>query len=429
MLGIAWFAGRHRGTKANQHYGLFAEPHFKWLVVLLVLIWMATYVSGVTESGLTFGSRLVRASAAAGIPVVIVVLAEQVLRVHSVADFLLGMCILILVPLMTIATSLADRTLVRQGQQERVLALVGGEEADRLLRDHSKSPERQSQLVGLIAPEKLLPTEEQPAPLEDMVLANKATLIVLSREAQGLEPIVAQAVRLHSRGVRIRTLSLFYDEWLGKLPISELERIALLFDINEIHRPVYARVKRFLDVVLALAGCLLLVVLLPIVWLLDLLGNPGPLFYRQARVGKNGEEFTILKFRTMLPADGAPTHWTADDDPRVRKVGRALRKLHIDELPQVWNVLRKEMSIVGPRPEQPHYVLQLQETIPFYDVRHLVRPGITGWAQVKYDYGASELDALEKLQYEFYYLRHQDLGLDLRTMGRTVRSMLQGEGR
>jgi lipopolysaccharide/colanic/teichoic acid biosynthesis glycosyltransferase len=130
----------------------------------------------------------------------------------------------------------------------------------------------------------------------------------------------------------------------------------------------------------------------------------------------------------MRPTEGR-ADWTLPDDERVGAVGRMLRTLHIDELPQVWNVLRRDLSIVGPRPEQPRYVAQLTESIPFYETRHLVRPGITGWAQVKYDYGASELDALEKLQYEFYYLRHQSLPLDLRIIGRTLRSVVGREGR
>jgi lipopolysaccharide/colanic/teichoic acid biosynthesis glycosyltransferase len=223
-------------------------------------------------------------------------------------------------------------------------------------------------------------------------------------------------------------LSLFYDEWLGKLPLSELERIALLFDINEIHRPVYARMKRFLDVLLAIVGLPVLIVAIPFVALVDLMGNRGPLFFHQQRVGKGGAVFTIHKFRTMRPSD-ASTDWTSPGDTRLGAVGRMLRKLHIDELPQVWNVLRRDLSIVGPRPEQPRYVSQLSEVIPFYETRHLVRPGITGWAQVKYDYGASELDALEKLQYEFYYLRHQSLGLDVRIIGRTLRSVVGLKGR
>ena len=215
---------------------------------------------------------------------------------------------------------------------------------------------------------------------------------------------------------------------MGKLPLSELERIALLFDINEIHRPVYARMKRFFDVLLAIVGLPALLIATPVVALVDMVGNRGPLFFHQERVGKGGTIFTIHKFRTMRPTDG-PTDWTAADDARLSVVGRTLRKLHIDELPQVWNVLRRDLSIVGPRPEQPRYVSQLSEVIPFYETRHLVRPGITGWAQVKYDYGASELDALEKLQYEFYYLRHQSLGLDFRIIGRTLRSIVGRKGR
>ena len=259
--------------------------------------------------------------------------------------------------------------------------------------------------------------------------ANGANLLVLDREAQECEEIVAQAAVLHAKGVRIRTLSLFYDEWLGKLPVSELERISLLFDINEIHRPVYARDEA-----------------LP--RLRDRAGRAGdhgrrgscrrgarPV--RQPRTAvlptaagreRTATVFTIHKFRTMRPSSDIST-WTLDDDPRVGAVGRTLRRLHIDELPQMWNVLRRDLSIVGPRPEQPHYVEMLTKTIPFYEVRHLVRPGITGWAQVNYDYGSTDIDALEKLQYEFFYLRHQNLNLDLRIIGRTLRTVFEDQGR
>jgi lipopolysaccharide/colanic/teichoic acid biosynthesis glycosyltransferase len=146
-------------------------------------------------------------------------------------------------------------------------------------------------------------------------------------------------------------------------------------------------------------------------------------------VGRRGEVFDILKFRTMEPSDGAAGGWTADGDPRVTPVGGLLRRTHLDELPQMVNILVGDLTLVGPRPEQPHYVAQLTARLPFYDLRHLVRPGLTGWAQVKYHYGANEEDALEKLQYEFYYLRHQGFGLDLRIIGRTVRSVFLGGGR
>jgi lipopolysaccharide/colanic/teichoic acid biosynthesis glycosyltransferase len=145
-------------------------------------------------------------------------------------------------------------------------------------------------------------------------------------------------------------------------------------------------------------------------------------------VGRNGRLFNIVKFRTMRD-DASDGEWTGERDPRVTRFGRWLRRTHIDELPQVVNILRGDLSTVGPRPEQPRYVQELIDKIPFYDLRHRVRPGLTGWAQVKYAYGASDSDAMEKLQYEFFYLRHQSLALDLRILGRTVRSVIGHRGR
>jgi lipopolysaccharide/colanic/teichoic acid biosynthesis glycosyltransferase len=229
-------------------------------------------------------------------------------------------------------------------------------------------------------------------------------------------------------------LSLFYEEWLGKMPLPELERVSLMFDIQELHAAQYARIKRFFDVVLGIVGVVTLLVALPFVCVLDLIGNRGSIFYRQTRVGQGGSEFTILKFRTMKPsAEGTEgeqsTQWTEKNDARITAVGGWLRRSHLDELPQVINILRGDLSLVGPRPEQPSYVEELRQKIPFYDVRHLVHPGLTGWAQVKFDYGATVSDALEKLQYEFFYLRHQSLSLDARIVARTLRSVLWHRGR
>jgi lipopolysaccharide/colanic/teichoic acid biosynthesis glycosyltransferase len=184
------------------------------------------------------------------------------------------------------------------------------------------------------------------------------------------------------------------------------------------------------DIGVALALLPLLGMILPLVWLGDRLANQGPLFYHQDRVGKGGHPFRIHKFRSMLPepaGDGA-SPWTAEDDDRVTPFGRFLRRTHIDELPQLVNILRGDLSLVGPRPEQVHYVDELEAKLPYYQLRHLVQPGLTGWAQVKYGYARSDGDALEKLQFEFYYLRHQGLALDLRILARTSRTLLAGEG-
>jgi lipopolysaccharide/colanic/teichoic acid biosynthesis glycosyltransferase len=421
------------------NYPVAAEPRFGWVLGFIAVIWATTYAAGVNETGVAFGGRFVRSAGAICGAVVLIVLLEVVAEVehfvfysgpfkYPLPLFVLGLSAAMLIPGLAALAALAQRSMTLEGEQERVIALVGTEERERLVRDIAVRPERQSLLVLAAAPTEMVATEDGSTTLENLVDQRKITLVVLNREAQSLDDIVAQAAGVHSHGVRIRTLSLFYDEWLGKLPLSELERIALLFDINEIHRPVYARMKRFLDVAFALVGLPFLLVVMPFVAIVDLAGNRGTLFYHQERVGKDGAIFTIHKFRTMRPSDG-PTDWTKADDDRLSAVGRTLRRLHIDELPQVWNVLRRDLSIVGPRPEQPRYVAQLSEVIPFYETRHLVRPGITGWAQVKYDYGATELDALEKLQYEFYYLRHQSLGLDLRIIGRTLRSIVGRGGR
>ena len=172
------------------------------------------------------------------------------------------------------------------------------------------------------------------------VLDPRATVVVLDRAALADPAVVAQAASLHEAGVRVRTLSLFYEEWLGKLPLSELERVSLLFDIRELHGARYLRVKRMFDIVVGLIGVLALVVIEPFVLLGNLFGNRGPLFYRQQRVGKNGKTFEIVKFRTMRDGpDGGQRRGRSEDDPRITPFGRFLRRTHLDELPQLWNML------------------------------------------------------------------------------------------
>ena len=262
--------------------------------------------------------------------------------------------------------------------------------------------------------------------------ADGATVVVLGRAAQADDDIVTQASILHEDGVRIRTLSLFYEQWLGKLPIGELERVSLLFDIGELHAAGYARVKRLLDVALAHRRLRRARVVTPFV------RRRRP--RRQPRTARStasrapGATATTVR-DAEVPHDArpcraiAPRDWTAEHDARDHAVRRMLRRTHLDELPQVVNVLRGELSVVGPRPEQPQVVAELVDKIPFYRLRHLVRPGLTGWAQVKYQYAGTDAETLEKLQYEFYYLRRQSLGLDLRIVGRTLRSVVGREGR
>jgi lipopolysaccharide/colanic/teichoic acid biosynthesis glycosyltransferase len=417
----------HAAVVAEEEYDLTGSFRFGWTIAYVVLLLAAAYGAGLPELPRARRQALTSAvaapaAAAAGVSLVQLLTGDALLPRFVV----FGSAVLV-VPWALVCVALAHGGRTRAQARDRVLVIAEPSEAQLLVDELADQPERPATVVGHLTPAEAVPTDARSRPLVERVVTGGANLVVLDRTALGEEAIVHQAASLHEHGVRIRTLSLFYEQWLGKLPVAELERVSLLFDIREVHGARYLRVKRVLDLVSGLAGCVALAVVLPFVALGDLAGNRGRLFYRQERVGKNGKVFTILKFRTMRDVPGATT-WTASNDPRITPFGRFLRTSHLDELPQVVNILRGDLSVVGPRPEQPHYVEELRQKLPFYDLRHLVRPGLTGWAQVKYGYAGDERDALEKLQYEFWYLRHQSLRLDLRTVGRTLRSVAGGVG-
>jgi lipopolysaccharide/colanic/teichoic acid biosynthesis glycosyltransferase len=405
------------------HYHFLSGERGPWDALYVIALALAAYTVGVPDLPRTVMGAWLSASAAVAATAVTVSVVQLAVGSGVLPRFVVFGAAVILVPTYAMLSVASEHIRRHHEVSDRVLLIAHRDQTQMLGSDLSHAPERPAILVASLEPRELEPDGDCFRSLDDSARRHAATLIVLGREAQASEHIVAQVARLHGSGTRVRTLSLFYEEWLGKLPLAELERMSLMFDIQELHAAQYARLKRFFDVIFATAGTILLAVVLPFVAALDLLGNRGELFYRQLRVGKDGKEFTILKFRTMKPSE--TSEWTEKDDPRLGTVGRWLRRSHIDELPQVLNILKGDLSLVGPRPEQPAYVSELREKIPFYDVRHLVHPGLTGWAQVKFDYGASVSDALEKLQYEFFYLRHQSLSLDARIVARTLRSVMR----
>jgi lipopolysaccharide/colanic/teichoic acid biosynthesis glycosyltransferase len=422
VLGLAYVHAVYIGR-----YSTTGSTRFGWALAYILALSLAAYAVGLPDLPpnaynalwLAFGANLAAA--------LVISLVQLGLGVAVLPRFVVFWTATFLVPGYALCAFVAAQGRRDERRRDRVLAVLtleetAGFEAD--LRD----AERRTSLARVISHREATVTESGREQLMEAFSGLDASILVLDRVAQADESIVAQAAQLHGRGVRIRTLSLFYDEWLGKLPLSELERVALMFDIGELHRLQYGRVKRLVDAMTATLGLLLLVLLVPLVVVANAIGNRGPLFFRQPRVGKSGREFSIVKFRTMHPGSGDGS-WTTDGDARLTSIGRWLRRTHVDELPQVVNILRGDLAIVGPRPEQPHYVELLKEKIPFYDLRHLIRPGLTGWAQVNYPYGGTELDALEKLQYEFYYLRHQSLALDLRIVVRTLRQVVGRGGR
>jgi exopolysaccharide biosynthesis polyprenyl glycosylphosphotransferase len=237
-------------------------------------------------------------------------------------------------------------------------------------------------------------------------------------------------IRIH--GTRIYRLSDFYEQYLSRVPIFHLSQqwLTTAHGFELIHNRLGLRFKRYVDVLIALVGGLLALPLIIATVLLIFVSSGRPIFYRQTRTGENNEPFVCYKFRTMVKdAEADGIQFAAVDDPRVIPFGRWLRKYRLDELPQLWNVLRGDMSFIGPRPERPEFIQNLAQQIPFYNLRHTVKPGITGWAQVMYGYGDTESDAAQKLQYDLFYIKNYSLLLDISILIKSVKVILFGTGR
>jgi len=218
----------------------------------------------------------------------------------------------------------------------------------------------------------------------------------------------------------------------GRIPLSHVNQSWFLQNINESDKAAYESFKRITDIILAIPFAILTILLTPLVAILITLSSPGPILYSQTRVGRHGKPLRIWKFRTMgvdAEKDGPRFTASTKTDPRVFTVGRLLRQLRIDELPQIWNVLRGDLSFVGPRPERPEFVEPLVERMPYYSLRHITRPGLTGWAQVRFLTPTSSLeDNLKKLQYDLYYIKHRSLMLDLAILLKTVGIVVRRQG-
>jgi len=266
--------------------------------------------------------------------------------------------------------------------------------------------------------------------LERIIRSHRVDRVVVGlSDRRGRLPI-EQLLRAKLSGVRVEDATTTYERLTGKILIDDLKPSWLIFSDGFRASRITRSVKRMLDLALSIVGCILAAPLMAITAIAVKLDSPGPALYSQERVGENGRTFTLFKFRSMrtdAEQAGRPI-WARDKDDRVTRVGRFIRLSRLDEMPQLWNVLRGDMSFVGPRPERPFFVEQLAREIPFYLERHAVKPGVTGWAQVKYRYGSTIEDAMEKLRYDLYYIKHLSIVFDLTIVLDTVKVILFGKG-
>jgi sugar transferase (PEP-CTERM system associated) len=315
--------------------------------------------------------------------------------------------------------------------RERVYVLGQGEYAESIAQIVRQRPDLGMDVVGchysladgtsgenaMIAVQSLLRTKNQPH-----------RIIIAMQDHRDHLP-TEDLLTLRFNGIVLEESGALLERLYGKIPLSGLRPSDFLYVEGFRLRPSQQITRRIASFLAAGTGLLLFAPFFPLVMLMVRVTSPGQIFFRQIRVGEGGKNFTVYKFRTMRSdAEAKGAQWASKHDPRVTKIGRFMRKTRIDEIPQLWNVLRGDMGFVGPRPERPEFVPWLAEQLPFYNLRHMIRPGLTGWAQVRYGYGATLEEAQEKLEYDLYYLKHASLGLDLLIMFETIKTILHRKG-
>ncbi len=315
--------------------------------------------------------------------------------------------------------------------RERVYVLGTGERAERLVRGLRQRSALGIEIVGWTGNIAGELTRESVA--SDLVSLARGEgvhrVIVAMPDRRGTLP-VEELLDLRLGGVKVEEATSWLEKIYGRIEVENLNPSWLIFAEGFRFSTFFRMLRRLLNFSTAFIAVVLSLPLLPFIALAVKLGSPGPALYRQKRVGRGGKHFYCYKFRTMrqdAEADTGAT-WATDDDPRITRVGKFLRASRLDEIPQLWCVLKGDMHFVGPRPERPEFVEWLSQEVPYYGVRHMVRPGITGWAQVQYKYGNTVEDAREKLQYDLFYIKNASIGLDMLIMFETIKIVLLGRG-
>ena len=319
--------------------------------------------------------------------------------------------------------------------RRRVLVLGAGMRADRL-RKLSAKPESGFVIVGYVLMTESVPVIAEAIPrgaihnLTRHVENLGVSEVVLALEERRNSLPLADLLRIKTTGVHVNDFSSFIERETGRVDLDSVNPSWLIFsDGFSSGRAISSVAKRLFDIFVSALLLTLTAPLIAVFAVLVKLDSRGPAFFRQTRVGLFGQDFDVIKLRSMrTDAEANGAQWATKDDPRVTRLGKFIRKVRIDELPQTWSVLKGEMSFVGPRPERPEFVAELEEQMPFYAERHMVKPGITGWAQINYPYGASVEDSRHKLEYDLYYAKNYTPFLDLLILLQTLRVVLWHEG-
>lgn len=418
--------------RLGMHTGL-TMPHVAKKALLFALVVQgAFYYAGLYDLAATRHARVVYERALEGLLLGAIVL---LLAFYVAPPIEIGRGVFLVALALTVLVVPAWRVLyngVTEGSNflRRTLIVGNGELAHELARMVQTRRDLGMCLVGMLARDRAQVDRQAGVigtyrDLYDLVTRERIEVVLVAYpDRRGTLP-VEQLLEVKFRGVEVQEGVAFYERETGKIFVRELKPSQLIFAEGFTARPATRRLKRMLDVAFATVGLVLAAPLILLTALLIAIDSPGPILYRQVRAGELGRPFTLYKFRSMrVDAETTGARFAEENDPRITRVGRFIRKTRLDELPQLWNVLRGEMSMVGPRPERPVFVEQLEQQVPYFKQRLYVKPGVTGHAQVRCRYGATTEDHLEKLQYDLYYIKSYSVAFDLSIILDTVKVVL-----
>ena len=321
---------------------------------------------------------------------------------------------------------------------KKILVVGMTDEARELVEEIMKKPQLGYRIAAIIHDGYRMNAEfpgvqlfDSSVSLKKLLREQNITTVVTALDVHSNPEMVKHLFDSLALKIQFYDLARFYEKLTGKIPVTHIGHVWFVENLSENEKSVYEFSKRVFDLVFSAVVLILALPFSPLIALAIKTTSPGPIFFRQIRVGLLGKTFQAIKFRSMkvgAEEEGEP-QWAQTNDPRAGRFGKFLRKTRIDEIPQMINVLRGEMSIIGPRPERPEFVFELQRDIPFYNERHLIKPGMTGWAQINFQYGASTADAFKKLQYDLFYVKNRSVPLDVGIALRTINIILGGKGR
>jgi sugar transferase (PEP-CTERM system associated) len=414
------------------HAGLTMPHVAKKALLFAAVLQAAFYYAGLYDLATTRHARIVYERALRGVALGAVVL---LLAFYVLPTIEIGRGIFLVALALSMLAVPAWRVLYNgvsegSGFLRRTLIVGNGELARELAAMVRMRPDLGLELLGMLARDRL---QVDPAAgvigtyrdLYGLVTSERIQVVLVAYpDRRGTLP-VEQLLEVKFRGVEVEEGVAFYERETGKIFVRELKPSQLIFAEGFRVRPTTRRLKRLLDVTVAAAGLILAAPLMVLCAIFIAIDSPGPLLYRQVRSGELGRPFTLYKFRSMrVDAEKLGAQFAEENDPRITRVGRVIRKMRIDELPQLYNVLRGEMSMVGPRPERPVFIEQLEQQVPYFRQRLYVKPGLTGHAQVRCRYGATAEDHLDKLQYDLYYIKSYSVMFDLSIILDTIKVVL-----